>query len=223
MCVFAVPDAFVKAGYLQGIDLYLWYAFIALCAIACIFFLLRMSRSESKTQKHLYVGYALLCLGYAVTRVFFIVAVFVPDQYDFYTELGYVPGIVGGIALIFVAELHLIPQTKKVITILLMAALALCIIGVAGTYSRDIVYYLVVGVSLLAVVFIIVIYIYLLKMSTGNIRNKTAGAFIGLLLIGLGAIADSQIAYTSLGMITIVPPLLMIAGTLFFITFQRAD
>ncbi len=221
-----IPQVFLDAGYFKGLDAYLWWIFTALCVVACVVFLIRMKRSETPSQKHLYLAYGLFSLGYGITRVLFNIGIYIPDQYEFYTTLGYFPSIAGGIALIFVAELHLVPKTKKLITIIMVGVLVIAILSFAnvitlgenGVYN----YYLIVGASLLAVLFISIIYIVLLKYSTGGLRRKTLGAFLGILLLSVAAVLDSQVGISLLAGNILIPPILIIVGIVLFVVFQRA-
>ncbi len=217
-----IPDVYVEVGYFQGLDAYLWWAFTALCVVACILFLLRMKKAETASQKNLYLGYGLFSLSYGITRFFFILGILLPDQYDFYTGLGYVPSIAGGLAIILVAELYLITKNKKIISIFMLIALVVCILGVAGVYPRDVYYSLVVVIALVAVLFILIIYIILIRYSTGGIRKKTIGAFIGILVMSVAAVLDSQVGVTLLAGNILIPPIMIIVGLIFFVTFQRA-
>ncbi len=217
-----IPDVYVAVGYFKGLDAYLWWAFTALCVVACIIFLLRMKKAETPSQKNLYLGYGLFSLSYGITRFFFILGILFPDQYEFFTGLGYIPSIAGGLAIIFVAELYLITKTKKIISIFLLIALVISILGVAGVYSREVYYSLVVVIALVAVLFILIIYIMLIRVSTGGIRKKTIGAFIGILLLSVAAVLDSQVGVTLLAGNILIPPIMIIIGLVFFVVFQRA-
>ncbi len=227
--MFIIPEAFSDAGYFLGIDRPLWYVATILTYISGIIFLVRATRAEAKVSKQWYLAYAFFSFFYATTRLLFNLAVEFgmgtpgPEEYDFWCNLGYIFAIGGAIGILYVAEKNIITSTRKICTIMLVVGLIASILGVVGVYSREITLIITYGVSLLATVLILFIYIVMIRNSTGSLRKKTLGAFIGIIIWFVSIILDGQVAYTAIvGMSTLLPPIMYIIGVSLYTIFQRA-
>ncbi len=228
--MFTIPEAFSRADYFEGIDRPLWYVAMIVTYISGIVFLVRATRAEAKVSKQWYLAFALFSFLYATTRLLFNIAVefgmAVVDNgevYDFWCGLGYISATGGAIGIIYVAEKNIITSTRKICTIMLVVGLVASILGVLEVYSREISLIITYGVSLLATVLILFIYIVMIRNSTGALRKKTVGAFVGIIIWFVSIILDGQVAYTAIvGMSTLLSPIMYIVGVSLYTAFQRA-
>ena len=93
--LFAIPPGFIGIGYLEGIELYLWFGAIGLYFLGAILFL-RKANTELRSREIsyiIYIAYGVFLVGMGMTRVFFLISFFNPDLYDFFTILGYISAI----------------------------------------------------------------------------------------------------------------------------------
>ena len=224
-----IPEAFANAGYFKSLDGPLWYVAMGLTYISGIIFFVRTSRAEAKVSKQWYLAFALFSFFYATTRLFFNLAVefgyaIIDDGevYDFWCSLGYISAIAGAIYLLYVAETNIITSTRKLCTIMLVVGIVAAILGVI-LRAREISLIITYAVSLLATVLILFIYIVMIRNSTGALRKKTIGAFVGIVIWFLAIILDGEVAYkTIMGMPLLLPPLMYIVGVTLYTIFQRA-
>ncbi len=63
----------------------------------------------------------------------------------------------------------------------------------------------------------------MIRNSTGALRKKTVGAFIGIIIWFVSIILDGQVAYSAIaGMPTLLSPLMYLTGVILYTIFQRA-
>ncbi len=224
-----IPEAFSNAGYFLGFDRPLWYVAMIATYISGVVFLVRTKRAEA-VSKQWYLAFALFSFFYATTRLLFNLAVefgmaIVDDGkvYDDWCGLGYISAIAGAIYILYVAEKNIITSTRKICTIMLVVGLGASILGVVGVYPREYTLIITYAVSLLATVLILFIYIVMIRNSTGALRKKTVGAFIGIIIWFVSIILDGEVAYTAIaGMPLLLSPLMYLIGVILYTIFQRA-
>lgn len=227
--MFDIPAAFAEAGYFQGVDRILWYAAMALTFTSGVIFLLRRRQADHEATKNWYLGFAMFSFSYGFTRLFFNLGVDLgyadtsgtTAVYDLYTGLAYLFAMPGAIVLIYVAETQIFPKTHKLITVSVIVGLVASVLGVVGVYPREWALTITMVVALLATGLIVIIFITLLRYSTGSIRKKTMGAFTGIAIWVLAILMDGEWVYSGLGMHPIVPPILYLVGMGVYTTFQR--
>ncbi len=228
--MFLIPPDFKNAGYFTGIDHPLWYIAMALNFVSGIVFLLRMRKATHPVTRNWYLSFALFSVCYGITRMLFNLAVEfgypTPDEtvYNFWTSLGYITSMPGVIAVIYVAEKNMMPKTHKIITILMVIMLAAGILGAAEVYPREVALTVTNIMGPFAMILIIFIYIFMIRNSTGALRTKTLGAFLGIIIWFVAVVLDGQLAYSLVPtMPTILPPILYILGVSLYTIYQRAS
>lgn len=211
--ILAIPKGFPD-GYYEGISLYLWFGTIALFFLACVLFIMKGRKLDLKSQKMLFIAYGIASLGLGFTRLFFILGVHIPDQYDFYTTLGYLSSLAGIIFWLFVLETYLVPKTKKIFTIISLIAFTISTIAlVSPLLSREFalqLQYILLPFSLGAIA---ILYIYLILKTTGEVRVKAIWILVGLVLIAIAQIVDGEAFITAFPTFPLViPPIVMMLG-----------
>jgi len=106
-------------------------------------FLLVKKKDELETHRKIKVGYALFMWFFALTRIFFIIAIWFPSEtwangmahgsptfrgsYDFFVIFGYIFAAIGMTSIIYVVEKYLITRLHRVFTII--GCIMICIYG----------------------------------------------------------------------------------------------
>ncbi|MHA1150636.1 MAG: hypothetical protein ACTSR8_20640 [Promethearchaeota archaeon] len=222
--IIKIPEVFQGIGYFQGISLILWIISAGLLFLAFLLFLLKSSKLEMKSQKMIYLGYGLFGLFFGITRLLFIVAFYISDQYDFYTTLGYITGIIGILAWLYVLETYLVTNTKKIFMIITSIAFAIALIALIGQTSRYLALTMIYILLPFAIIAIFMLYIYLIIKTTGTVRIRAIWLLIGLIILAIGYMMDSELFVGNFPFVPLeIAPLMMILGTLIFMITQLKD
>ena len=218
------PEAYQGIGYLQGSSLILWLISIGIFFTSFVLFFLKASKLEMKSQKKIFQGYGIFSLFFGITRIIFIIGVYIPEQYDFYTTLGYITGILGILYWLYVIETYLITNTKKIFMIITSVAFGIALIALIGQASRYFALMLIYILLPFAIVAIFMLYIYLIIKTTGIVRKRTIWLVIGLVILVIGYIMDTELFVGNFRWIPLeISPALMILGTLIFIITQLKE
>lgn len=221
MAIFELPEGLQGIGYLEGIELYFWYAVIVLFFVGSILFLNRARNVEMKSQKMSFVAFAVFGFCMGLCRIFFILGVFYNQSYDDFTVLGYISALVGLIFWVFVLEKYLIQKTKNVLSIVLLVAFSFTLVALAGLTDRYTALNIQYALLPVILVSILAMYIYLIMKTTGTIRIKVIGILVGLLLILAGQMLDAELIISTFPQLPfIVAPSIMIAGIILFLSTQ---
>ena len=209
----------------------LWIVAIGMLWFALFFFLRKAQNSDLPSQRNMFLGMGLFMGFYGVTRVLFIIGWYLTydegsSLYEIYWRSATIVGMIGFTFLIFVLERYpLNNRTKHIATIASCAVLVVSI--VLGSEIGN----LVLAYSLPFIAIIILgIYLYLVIIGQGEIRKRSLENFLGILLILLGIMFDTNIAYNIISSVSpefalifqgVISPLLFIAGVIFFIYSNR--
>ncbi|GAB4312788.1 MAG: hypothetical protein Kow0069_13640 [Promethearchaeota archaeon] len=219
---FQIPEG-TPAEYLRGVDLPIWMAAITLHYVFAFVFASRSRKADLASQKWLYRAFAAFMATYGVTRVLFAVAVYDPDNYDAWVNLGYVFGIAAFVPIIVVVERFLIPQTKFAFSALGVVLSVVSVLGLAASLEREFILQVtqVAAPVLFGVVFLL--YVVLVKQSTGIIRKKSARTLVGMLFLGLGIVLDGE-AVLTLGVVPLwIAPVVYLLGVVLIGVYQSAS
>ncbi|MGQ4873352.1 MAG: hypothetical protein ACP6IY_04680 [Promethearchaeia archaeon] len=222
--IIELPEAYQGIGYLQGISLILWLISTGIFYFACFLFIRKARILEMKSQKMILSGYGIFSLLFGSARIFFILGVHFPEQYDFYTTLGYIVGILGIIYWLYVIETYLITSTKKIFMIITSAAFGIALIALIGQTSRYFALTIIYILLPFSVIAIFMLYIYVIIKSTGNVRKRTIWVVIGLIILIVGYLMDTELFVGTFRWIPLeIAPSLMIIGTLIFLKTQLKE
>ncbi len=206
--------------YARGFDLYLWIAAIVLHYVFMVIFIKRAKSVEYKSQKWLFAAYATFFGLYGITKILFIYAVWDPANYDFWVNLGYVFGVICFVPIIAHIEKFLVPKTKFIFTILGLGLFVVSLLGLFPFLGRDFVLEVTYIASpvLLSIVFIL--YMVLIKQSTGFIRTKTAWTLLGMIFFAIAVILDGEGILTLQIIPLWVAPVVYLVGILLMGIYQ---
>lgn len=215
--LFDYPDALIGIGYYQGLSIILWYiCSIALFIFAAIFFI-KAYRIDVKEPKLGYIAYGIFGLFFGLTRLVYIIGVFSPPMYDFYVTLGYIFTVLALLPVLYILETQVFTATKKVFLIISVVCFIFSLFAFIGAASR----YLASTIMWILMPFtasvIMGMYLLIALKSEGKLRTKAVLIFIGILLITIGHMMDSELVIVNLSFIPLeVTPIIYIAGIVIF-------
>lgn len=222
--ILTIPSAYEGLSLYQGTDLYFWIGFLAICLISALLFIIQGKRLEMKSQKAMQYGWGIFLIFFALLRVFFMLGIYLGEptatlnEYDLYTNLGYIAGIIGVICLLYVLEKYMTPQTKRIFLIITVAAFVICMVALIIPGGRDIALDVIYVLMPVAVGFIAIIYVYLIFKTTGTLRKKCEWIFISLLIIVIGHLMDTTLFIGGLpGFPLFLAPVIMSIGIIVFV------
>jgi len=177
--------------YYHGINLYADLASIIIF-IAAGLVLFRKNEEDVEYFKRLKMAWGIDFVFFATCKILWILAVWFPDYYDIYVEIGYVCGDVALFPMIYVNEHHLIKKTRHVFSIIILGMIVLMILGFLGLFERHVL--LTIQDIMVSTMegFVIIIYMYLAFTSTGVIRKDAVLMITSLLFMSLGILFDTE-------------------------------
>ena len=221
MVILEIPSVFEGIGYYEGLHLILYIVVITLFFISASLFIPYGIKTESREKKLGYFAFGLFYIFFALHSIFYIIGYYIPENYDFYTTLGYIFALIAIIFILYVLETQIITFTKKMLTILNVILLIICIIALIGQASRSIALVILNTLSIILVAAIMSIYIYLIVNSDGKTRVKAIFILIGIILIYTSEMMDSEWLIGEFPSFPfIITPIIMIIGTLLFTYFN---
>jgi hypothetical protein len=190
-----IPSVFPSIYY-DSIDYPLWIIVIIIGIINSIVFLLRTKKATTEIQKSIFGAMSGLMFFMAIMRICYTIASrFLIDQYDFWTTLGYITGIIGMAWFIFVYEKNLIKKTKFLLTIFSLSAIIVGTLSLFEIITRDYPRIYTSAAGTIDILVVIIMYSWLVKITTGSLRNQTIISLIGILLTFGGFFIDSEIVF----------------------------
>ena len=220
--IFQIPD--YPSGYYAGISLILWFLAAGLMFLSAIILIIKAIKSEGRSPKLMYLAYGIFYIFFGLTRILYIVAVYNPDSYDFFTNLGYITQNLSMISILYVLETHIVKSTKKIFLIITVIAFFISLISLIGVISREIA--LTMGFILLPFSggAILILYLIVSIKSTGALRKSAIGLFFGSLMMYAAQILDSEmfigLMYPIIPLILEITAVIMILGVIIF-TFSQ--
>ncbi|MHA1250649.1 MAG: hypothetical protein ACTSRP_11715 [Candidatus Helarchaeota archaeon] len=202
---------------------------IIILYIFAIGFWIKIRNAEIESQKWLFFCLGLFMICFGLTRLFFMFSDMIKAGYWESTDLGWLVldfsfwwkmaalfGIGSLIAVLFVLEKYSV-KTKYIFTIIATIGLILAIIlpvSTELTIDARFMTYITVPIAVLS---ILGIYLYLIIKTTGKIRLKSTMAFLGILILMIGFILDTEAGKMLVGFdLSIFNSILMITGIILF-------
>ncbi len=211
-------------GYYRSFHLVTWIIAIGMMYIVGIVIWSRSKKSGVITSQARFLqSFALLFFLMGITRVLFVFGYFYDSYFEILKTIAYAFAALSLLPIIITIEKWSLPQTHKIFSII---ALVLCVVGFYFVFeptqseiSRTIQQ---VTIPVLFVVFVI-LYVWVIKLSTGAVRTKAILALIGAFIFGLGVILDSEQLVLSIPAIMYLSPLLLVFSMIILGISQKAD
>ncbi len=219
---FDIPEGLKGIGYYQGVSLILWYIAISLMILSSVLFAIKgIKIKENKGLRMTLLAFSIFFLFFSFSRIAYLVAVYNPQNYDFFVILGYIFTFIGILPWVYVLELYAIKFTKKKFTVIYVIGFVILIISLTGVLTKTFVqiFYYIFG--WFAIIVIIIIYLYLIINTTGFSRKKALGVLIGFILFIIANQLDSEIVVTTFQTFPLeIAPIIMILGVITFTSSQ---
>jgi hypothetical protein len=220
--IFQIPD--YPSGYYAGISLILWFVAAGLMFLSAIILIIKSTKIEERSPKLVYLAYGMFYIFFGLTRIVYIIAVYNPDSYDFFTTLGYITQALALISILYVLETHIVKSTKKIFLIITIIAFFISVIALVGVISREFALTMLFILLPFSSGVILILYIYVIIKSTGTLRKSAIGLFFGSLMMYAAQIMDSEmfigLAYPIIPLILEITAVIMIFGVIIF-TFSQ--
>jgi hypothetical protein len=172
---------------------------IYLCLIGTYFIIKSLKISEEvKARKQMYRAIALFFYFYIMKRIFFIFSDFERDSngdtqlFYRYTALAYVFYFIALLNFIFLTEKYVINRSKYILTYIFIVGLIINVIVFFFPNFMPIIRYLNYIILYTEVVILIIIYSYLAINTTGQPRKKSIFIIVGLLVIAMAELLESE-------------------------------
>ncbi|MHA1264892.1 MAG: hypothetical protein ACTSRS_06610 [Candidatus Helarchaeota archaeon] len=185
-------------------------------------FFLKKYREAEETQAKFYFGLALFCICFAFMRISFLLydLKYYFVEPEFFWRVAAILGIGAVIFILFVIERYMV-KTHYILSLITSIGLVIALIFPVTPIGRTATYIF----TPIGVLGIIGLYVYLIKNSSGIIRMKTFLALLGILIIFIGYILDTNLFQTILPLsieeIGIITSIIMMFGGLIFVQGYR--
>lgn len=227
--ILQIPDTMPAEHYAPGtLNLYLFMAFTVILWIFGVIFLLKSRKNEIEGAKRIQLAFGLFGIFYGLCRLFFILMFqdFTnPDQnYNLIASIAYSCGIIGFTSIIWALEKlkykkNYFFMVGLLVTIITIAGTVIIALRIASEIRTTLLLVIFIGVPISALI-IFILYIFLISKSTGVVRKKAAYSLLGLIIMFIGIVMDSQF-FLALEQVPLlirmdVVPIICIVGYLIF-------
>ncbi|NMC07021.1 MAG: hypothetical protein GYA24_17515 [Candidatus Lokiarchaeota archaeon] len=221
---------------------YLLGTYIVVLLVGFVYFTIKSKQAENPATRRIKLGYGLFGLTYALTRLFFLLSDYeIASRGGVVTQL-HLAWVTAAYCVTFVSLLviyttveRLILHRKPILSLIAAIAFIICLasfvltlLGVGLDVANDtgphqIAKYTLYATGPILALGIAVLYIVIVRNSTGALRAKAVLSLVGLLLLFAGLILDMDIlASAAFDPIRfVISPLLFIVGTILFFQAQK--
>ncbi|MFX0098979.1 MAG: hypothetical protein ACFFCS_05315 [Candidatus Hodarchaeota archaeon] len=188
----------------------LFVAFIIILLAGSLFIITKASKVEMQTTRRILQGYALFGICFALTRVFFLLSTFelrrvAPIEDTFLNNIWIVNAYtvtMASIIFVFRVVEHYILTQKPVFTMFAVASFSVDVLALILTIlqinigtlpPKDLALWIQTIVGPVLGIAICVLYIRVIKNSTGHIKSQAIKTLIGIILILGGILLDTSL------------------------------
>lgn len=227
-----IPKTMPKEHYAIGsLNLLLFIVFAIILIVFGVYFLFLTRRQEIEAARRIKLSFGLFGVFYGICRIIFILMFqefTEPDKnYDLFCSIAYSFGMIGFTSIIWSLE-----KAKYKTKYFFLISLALTAITIAGTILtflriaeiRETILIIIMLGTPMAGFFVFILYVQLIRLSSGIVKKKALYSLIGFLIMVVGITMDGQFF---LAIETIpnwfkmdIVPLICIAGFLLFLIAQ---
>ncbi|MHA1822066.1 MAG: hypothetical protein ACTSU2_02150 [Promethearchaeota archaeon] len=219
-----VPSVY-PPNYYKSDDFYLWIIVIAMTFIGAYIFWNRTKKSGTDIQKSLFFGISGMMIFLGVMRIFYLYAVILGyDNYDFWTNLGYISGMTGMTILLYAFEKTIIKKTHYLLTIISTIGAIMGILSAFKIVPRHLTLSFIRVVATLDTLLILILYFYLVIKTIGVLKRKVFLSFLGIISLFMGNTLDSEMIFSIWPTMPLeLAPSLMILGIIMLTYFQKPE
>ena len=189
-----LPDIYANP---IDISFHLWVTVIAALFLFGINFFIQATRiKDLPSQRTLLFGYGIFMIFIGIGRIFVLIAYDPVTPHSMFDQLDVVQTIFSQLSVIpaiWALEKYILPQTKHIFTDLAVAVAAWGALPIIlnNTNNDTIMIGKVIGVIPLFAVFAI-LFIFLIKRTSGSIRRQAIQIFLGLAITAIGMLFDNN-------------------------------
>ena len=191
----------------ETLNLYFFIAFTVILWIFGVIFLLKSRKNEIKGAKRIQLAFGLFGIFYGLCRLFFILMFqdfMNPDlNYNFLASMAYSLGNVGFTAIVWALEKVKYKKNYFFLTILAVTIITIggtiiigfgiiSGLGIAPQIRETLLLIIFIGVPISGLI-IFILYIFLIIKSAGIVRKKAGLSLLGLVIMFIGIVMDSQL------------------------------
>jgi hypothetical protein len=197
-----------------------WIIVLCYLVIIGIIFLRRMAKAdkEFKPVRILYLSLALIFFFYIGNRIFFILSDFERDlhgtsplHYQF-VNIGYIFTELAFISLLYYGERFAIKKTKFILTYITIGIIVIEAVLVLNPEYFIIVRTLTYGLTYSLLALVLILFLRLTAQSTGKLRRNFLITVVGLIILSVGAILETDALLSSGAIPPYLTPILFAIG-----------
>jgi hypothetical protein len=209
----------IPQDYLNGLDLYLWILSIILLLIAAVAFFIQVKTEKEQTSARVMkTSMGMFCVLMSINKIAFILSY----KTAYYSELlavGYITAILSLLSLVYYFEKMIVKRTHYFFSIVCGGIAILASFVFIFPEQLETIRDTIIILGFLPMGIVVFVWLWALKLSAGKLRKKAIGTFLGIILLEIGYMLDSE-AIIKTGLLPdIVAPLLFILGGLIGIWF----
>jgi hypothetical protein len=212
--------------YYRGIHLGMWITAVVIMYILCVIFIIRSKREGIfDSQKWLFRSFALFFGLMGGTRIFFIIGCLIEPWYEITLVIAYLFGILSLTPAVMTLEKYIVTKTHKIFSLL---AIAISISSLIFVFIPS-QYALSRGIMSAAMPFLLFIFVFLyvsvIRNSVGTVRKKSLLTLIGMVIIVIGTLLDSEALLVAMAnhIITAAGPIVFSIGCIIIGYSQKLD
>ncbi|MHA1682680.1 MAG: hypothetical protein ACTSUE_17205 [Promethearchaeota archaeon] len=184
--------------YYHGINFIFEVISILLFIIIGLFLMIKKKEDDTDLHRKIKTGYGMFALFYSLCRIFFIIAVWFPDEswsansYDYFVVVGYLFATLGLTSIIIVVERYLVRKTRYIFTILGLIMVVIYGISVLGMIPQDMALLLSFISSPVLIGVLVILYLTVAIRGTASIRRTALLMLTTIFMMGVAAIIDGE-------------------------------
>ena len=164
-----------------------------------------------------YISYVLFFVFFGITRIVYLIGVYIPENYDYFTTMGYITAILSLVFILYVLETEVVKATKHIFTIITVIAFVISTSALLGLTDRYTALDIIDILTIFSIAAILSLYLYLIFKATGKLRKKAILLFIGIVMIYVGETIDSEWFISAFPEFPLeITPLIMAIGIILF-------
>ncbi len=192
--------------------LIVWAAIIGIMYIFAILLLVRVGQAKTPITKWIFRAFSWFLWVYGVTIITIILSIWYPNNFDFWQGIANFVGMLSLVAGVAVLEKYLVPKTHHFLMVFAVVIVVVDVILLLFFPSEYLLSLRIaqIGAPILLAT-ILLLYLFMIKQSTGTVRRQALFAFLGIALCGIGAIFNGEDLF-KIGMPLWAAPLLFGIG-----------
>ncbi len=211
-------------GYYRGFNLALWiFAIGIMYGVGIVFWIRANKPNVIPSQTWLLKSFTLLFFFQGITRISFVLSYFIEPYYNFLLALGYAFAAISLLPLIITIEKWSTPQTHKIFTFMAIVVSILGFYFIFDPSQSDLSRTIQEIAMPVMIVLFLILYLWMIKNSTGAVRKKAILALLGAIVFIAGILLDSEGLIKTIQVIFHFAPIVFTLGVVIIGVSQKVD